>query len=554
MTRPAPLIPRDRAAALPAPDPAPAARWADLAADLTAADYTNRRIVEILGSDAAEALAREQIVPGRASVLDHFEAARAAEESPHPCAVLSGLYLLGLRVTAGQVDAALPRLGFSGLCELGLAFVEDGTVQPATDLRPYTTQRGGDSGPAEDADLWVLSDLGASRIDGSLPTDHVLGVGGASLTLAGTVHRRRVDRALDLGTGCGIQLFHLLDHAEHVVGTDVSQRALDFTRCNLLLNASGLGLDADRLDERVELRRGSLLEPVSADRFDLVVSNPPFVITPRSADPRYTYRDGGRPGDELMADLIRGVGEVLAPGGTVQMLGNWEIITDADWSVRPRTWVEDGDLHAWFLQRDEQTPAQYAETWLRDASGERDLTDYRRRYAEYLADFGSRDVTGVGFGLIWLRRGETDHVSPASDGAAGPWRRFEEVSHAVDQPLGPAIGGTAERALAVAEDPDAVLARPLVAAEDVTEERHQRFGASDPEVILARQGAGLRRVRPVSSAAAGLLGAADGEFAAGQLITAVTALLDDGDTDLEALTVSLRAEVLELYTEGFLTD
>ena len=106
---------------------------------------------------------------------------------------------------------------------------------------------------------------------------------------------------------------------------------------------------------------------------------------------------------------------------------------------------------------------------------------------------------------------------------------------------------------AVDTDAESVLNRQLVAAEDVTEERHQRFGAPDPEVILARQGAGLRRVRPVSSAAAGVLGAADGEFTVAQLITAVTTLLDDGETDVEALSESLRAEVLDLYVEGFLT-
>src|SRR5690606_30657606 len=161
-----------------------------------------------------------------------------------------------------------------------------------------------------------------------------------------------VDRALDLGTGCGIQTFHLLAHAGHVTATDVSDRALGFTRFNLLLNARALGIDPDRLEDRVSLRAGSLLEPVRGGQFDLVVSNPPFVITPRPAgetpQDRYTYRDGGLPGDRIVADLVRGLPAVMAPGATAHLLGNWEVLAPPPgderpaaerWALRPEQWV-----------------------------------------------------------------------------------------------------------------------------------------------------------------------------------------------------------------------
>ncbi|WP_258934412.1 50S ribosomal protein L11 methyltransferase [Nesterenkonia pannonica] len=102
----------------------------------------------------------------------------------------------------------------------------------------------------------------------------MLGIGQASLTLAASTHRRQVATALDIGTGCGIQLLHLLLHADHVVGTDLSERALTCARFNLLLNAPTLRLDPQNLHSRVELLHGSLLEPVAGRRFDLVVSNP----------------------------------------------------------------------------------------------------------------------------------------------------------------------------------------------------------------------------------------------------------------------------------------
>ncbi|WP_258934414.1 hypothetical protein [Nesterenkonia pannonica] len=173
--------------------------------------------------------------------------------------------------------------------------------------------------------------------------------------------------------------------------------------------------------------------------------------------------------------------------------------------------------------------------WLREAGEERNLAEYRRSYAAYLRDFEARGVRSVGFGMIWLGR-------PQEDGSL-PWRRFEELTGEVQQPLGPVIGRTAERAV---RDRRSILAEHFTVAGDVTEERYQRFGAEHPEVILARQGAGLRRARPISSAAAYFMAASDGELAAGQIITAVCALTD-ADED------ALQAEVLDLCADGFLT-
>ncbi|GAA1816832.1 DUF7059 domain-containing protein [Nesterenkonia flava] len=517
--------------------------------DLLAADYTNAGVAQLLGEEAVSALDREQVVPGQLRVTEALAEHRPGT-AEHACAVLAAFWLLAVEVTAAQLDAALPRLGVHGLKRLRLVQVGDedeALAAPTCDLRPYQVQQRHElSQQPREADLWVASDLSAHQVQGALPHDHVLGVGQASLTLAGITHRRRVGTALDIGTGCGIHVLHLLDHAERVVATDISARALDFTRFNLLLNAETLRLDPRRLSDRVELLHGSLLEPVAGRTFDLVVSNPPFVITPRrdgeTDAERYTYRDAGRRGDSLMDELITSLPAVLNPSGTVQMLGNWEIEEGTDWSARPRTWVEQASssapVEAWFIQRDQQTPAQYAETWLRDASEERDIPGYRSRYHQYLQDFESRRIAGIGFGMIWLRR-------PALTDTGEPLRRFEEITSEVQQPLGPIIGQTVERCLAVAQDLEAELEQTLSVAPDVTEERYQRFGAPHPEVILARQGAGLRRARPISSAAAGFLSAADGEFTASQLITAVTALTETDEA-------ALRAEVVDLYTDGFL--
>lgn len=521
-----------------------------LAADLEELDYTVDGVAELMGAAANDALDRGQPVPALLRTRELLDG------GSHPLAAVVHLWLLGQTVDAEQLAAAWPRTGVAGAAELGLVEEYDGGWRAAVDLRPYSAD--------DDAGLWIASDLGSDQRPGVLRRDHVLGVGQASLSLAQSIVRRDVDRALDLGTGCGIQVFHLLRHVRHIVATDISERALAFVRFNLLLNASALGLDPHRLEDRVDLRLGSLLEPVADEQFDLVVSNPPFVITPRrdaeSASDQFVYRDGGLPGDDIVSTLIRGLPGVLKPGGVVQMLGNWEIQDDAAWHARIESWLSNG-TEAWFIQREEIAPEEYAETWLRDASEDREEEAYLQSYTDYLADFASRDVAAIGFGFVWLRRGSgagnsgRENPGPENSGAGnsgpdGKLRRFEEMTHQIEQPVAPAIAAGIDRHdwLAARSDAD-LLQEHLEVAEDVTEERHQRPGAQDPGVILLRQGAGLRRTTLLSSELAGFVSVCDGELAAGQIITALGALLEREDREFGD---RLLADVRNLIADGFL--
>jgi methylase of polypeptide subunit release factors len=513
-----------------------------LAGDLLGIGYTVDGVAELLGPAAHSALARDQLVPA----LIVTEAALNAPTTAALAAVVR-LWLLAEPQPAPALDAALPGIRTAGLQDLGLVEpAAEGLVQAKVDLRPYgwekTPDGDSDGGGAE---LWVASDLAAHQRPGVLRHDHVLGIGQASTTLVQVTARRHVARALDLGTGCGIQTFHLLHHAEHVTATDISDRALAFTRFNLLLNAGQLHLDPADLEARVSLRRGSLLDPVAGDEFELVVSNPPFVITPRSvgeaAADQFTYRDGGLPGDDIVAALVRSLPSVLAPGGTAQLLGNWEIPAGAAWADRPQGWARQ-DTDVWLIQREQVSPEQYAETWLQDASEARDRRLYQHSYAAYLDDFASRNVGAIGFGMIWLRR-------PAA--GAPVLRRFEEITYPIEQPVGPHLGAAVERADWLAAH-DLAAAHLLVAG-DVTEERHQRPGAEHPGVILLRQGAGLRRTNLLSTELAGFVSACDGDLSAGQIIGALEALLGGGEGwDGETFRTGLLTEVGNLVRDGFL--
>ncbi|QQQ61773.1 DUF7059 domain-containing protein [Paenarthrobacter ureafaciens] len=514
---------------------------AALAGAFKSVNYTLDGVADLLGPSAYAALGRDQIIP---ALLATERTSGSDQAGLRGLTVLVRLWLLAVPQAVADVDAALPGPGANGLAELGLVTIADGVVTAAVDVRPY----GWDANPdgSGGAELWVASDLAAHQQPGVLRHDHVLGIGQASTTLVQTTIRPHARRALDLGTGCGIQTFHLLHHCEHVTATDISERALAFTRFNLVLNAAALEVDPNNLEDRISLRLGSLLEPVEGEQFDLVVSNPPFVITPRtkgeSAADQFTYRDGGLPGDQIVSSLVKSLGSVLAPGGTAQMLGNWEITAGAQWKDRPASWLEGSGLDVWFIQREQVGPEQYAETWLQDASESRDPNHYKEAYAAYLADFASRNVEGIGFGMIWLRR-------PA--GSQGTISRFEEITYPIEQPIGPHLGAAIARAdwLSANQLKDA----HLLVAEDVTEERHQRPGAEHPGVILLRQGAGLRRTNLLSSELAGFVSACDGDLSVNQIITALEALLGGEEGfDAEAFTSTLFHEVGNLVLDGFL--
>ena len=513
-----------------------------LSSDLRDISYTVDGVAGLLGGSASEALSRDQLVP---ALLASERQLLSEDPAVRALAVIVRLWLLAVPQNVADVDAALTGTGSSGLESLGLVTVESGMVQARVDLRPYGWDANADG--TGGAELWVASDLAAHQQPGVLRHDHVLGIGRASTTLVQTTSRRHTVRALDLGTGCGIQTFHLLHHCEHVTATDISPRALAFTRFNLLLNATELDLDPDNLEARVSLRLGSLLEPVAGELFGLVVSNPPFVITPRtggeSSAEQFTYRDGGLAGDGIVASLVQSLASVLEPGGTAQMLGNWEIAAGADWKDRPKAWLKDSGLDVWFIQREQVGPEQYAETWLQDASQNREGGQYKDAYAAYLSDFASRNVEGIGFGMILLRRPEAGHGAVIN--------RFEEITYPIEQPIGPHLGSAVERADWVSAHP--IPEAHLIVAEDVTEERHQRPGAAHPGVILLRQGAGLRRTNLLSTELAGFVSACDGQLSVRQIVSALVALLGGDDTfDEGVFREGLFSEVTNLVLDGFL--
>jgi release factor glutamine methyltransferase len=137
-------------------------------------------------------------------------------------------------------------------------------------------------------------------------------------------------RILDLGTGCGaiaIVLAREIPEAR-VWATDISEEALDVAQQNAL----GHGVS-----DRIRFCRGDLWEPLldGADRFDLIVSNPPYVSTEeynglspevRDYEPRQAL-DGREGGMYYLEKIITGAHDFLNSGG-------WIILEMAPWQTQ----------------------------------------------------------------------------------------------------------------------------------------------------------------------------------------------------------------------------
>ena len=498
------------------------------------------------GATGASAASTSSDKPSPATDADSTSSAanasQAGDVADYKVAVLTALFMLGEPVSAVALETALPRTGVAGALSIGLVVPTQSAsgeqrYAPAVDLRPHE---------AEDAHgsvrWWVASDLGELVTGQALAPDHVLGIGRAGLTLAALTPRKPVETALDLGVGCGIQTLYLLRHVRQVVATDISTRALEFTAFNVAL----AGVDS----ARVQLRQGNLLEPVAGQRFDLIVSNPPFVITPPSVRqaglPLMEYRDAGGP---ILAALVRGLEDHLNPDGMAVMLGNWEHREGTSWRTSVNQWIGKS-LDAWIIQREVQDPVEYAAMWLRDGglTPERSGVAFENALAAWQEDFDSRQVSGVGMGYLVFHapsvaatsgpggtalEGQTAPEEPASDAASPgavvePWRVLEEVPTSGQGALGEHVAQViaAHEALRGLDDTQ-VAALKLHTASGLSKEE-ALTPTPVPTAPVIRQAEGFGRVIAVGMPEVALLSASDeGLLTVAQIAAAVASLTSE---------------------------
>ncbi|WP_176738481.1 DUF7059 domain-containing protein [Micromonospora pallida] len=465
---------------------------------LTSAGFTGTGIADRLGPPATAAMTRND-----------YRAALRATEDRDRLGTLIRLFICEQTEPEASVVAALAPLTVAEALDAG--FVErygDG-LRAGIDLEPY-----GD-------DWWVLADLPASARPGPLHAEHVLGVGGATQTLLGATVRRPVETALDLGTGSGVQALHLSTHARRVTATDLSARALRFAATTAALN----GLDW-------ELLRGDLVAPVAGRRFDLVVSNPPFVVGPGTTT--HVYRDSGRVGDAVGAELAAAAPGLLTEGGTMQYLANWVHVTGEDWGDRVAGWFAGTGLDAWVVQREVADPMAYVNLWVTDV-GE---TPDPHRMAAWLDWFDAHKVEAVGFGIVSLR----------NSGHDDPVVRVEDLRQRVEPPMGDHVAGWFDRQDWLrAHDTEGLLAHRFRAAEGLQLRQEATMGdegwAVDRQVLAAPHG--LRWSEEIDPLVLALVGGADGRLPLRDQLALLAAAHDVAPDELAEAAGPIVAHLVE---------
>jgi hypothetical protein len=293
-----------------------------------------------------------------------------------PLDTLIRLFFLGMPVALDAARRALHPMSVEDWSRAGLLVVRDAQVAPLVKLAPY---RG----------LLLASDLRA-RLASSGSDDFVLGASKSSTLLDHVSLKRRVGRTLDLGTGCGVLALLASARSERVWATDKNPRAVAFAEFNAQLNGIA----------NVECSAGDLFDPVASRRFDLVLSNPPYVIAPQA---RYLFSDSGVRGDEFCRRLVRRAPSFLEDGGYCQMVANWAHTARQSWQDPLAEWFEDTGCDVLVWGADTQDASGYATTWIQQVE-----PAYHGRFPElheaWMGYFDREGIEAVTYGVITLRR------------------------------------------------------------------------------------------------------------------------------------------------------
>jgi methylase of polypeptide subunit release factors len=339
----------------PVPDKA-AART--LGRSLRNAGYTEDAVYRLLGDDAYAG--------------DREDAPVDARRLPDtPLATVVRAFFLQLPVSRSEAVRALGPRGIEALEATGLADVGD-EVTSRSRILPIGKQ--------------LLASDGYSR-DAEDPADYVATYTPTAQVLDSLTPRRQIERALDVGTGGGIQALLAAQHARHVVATDVNARALTYTQLNVALN----GL------ENVEPRPGSLFEPVGDETFDLITCNAPYVVSPER---RWAYRDSGFEADELSKQVVREAGVHLAEGGFATVQVSWLAPDEGRADERIVEWVEATGHDAWILPTMSVDALEHAAEWNSHLAGAA-LGDALDEWTKYFESLG---VGWVSEGVVVLHR------------------------------------------------------------------------------------------------------------------------------------------------------
>ncbi|MGZ7069748.1 MAG: HemK2/MTQ2 family protein methyltransferase [Methanobacterium sp.] len=134
-----------------------------------------------------------------------------------------------------------------------------------------------------------------------------------SYLLADNLDIKRTDEVLEIGTGTGFIAISASKKAGKVIATDINDYAIKCAIKNVVTNKA----------YNIELKKGSMFEPVQGEKFDLILFNAPYL--PTSEDEKIdeelnTAFDGGPEGRDIIDEFIGEVKHHLNKEGRIQLV------------------------------------------------------------------------------------------------------------------------------------------------------------------------------------------------------------------------------------------
>lgn len=418
-------------------------------------------------------------------VATALEAAPLAElvlsrkTTPHSAlTLLLRLFFQGTGVAVEEVTDTLGAAATAAFTASGLLAEEAGEFLATAQLVPL-------------GDLIVASDRPARHAAGR--DDFVVGPAPVSKILFEWMIRRPAQNVLDLGCGSGVLALLAAASSQKVVATDINSRAIALCRFNAQLNGI----------EHLQVVAGDLFAGVAGERFDLIICNPPFVISPQS---EFIYRDSGQ---GIGQRIIREAPRYLEIDGFLQILCNWPESADTDWRKGPASWFEDSACDTWVLRLHSFPIATYTSVWLSQQFRGQFIPPHA--FDEWMSHLEKLGAKSVGHGLVVMR--------PAR--GRKPWLDIRDAP-GIRGPAGDAIvAGFERRDLLARLDSDAALfelkLRPAENLQRTTIDQAASDGWTAPRTELAIT-QGLLFAAKVDPLAAGLIGMMDGRHSVRELM------------------------------------